>query len=203
MDEPAGLLQPVAELLGRCSADRAFREAGGNGRCEIGRAFLHEVEDRQLPGSKLHQGMRDCRTRASGADQDDGVEPRVRQAASERLAKAVEVRVMADRSAVVEDDSVHGAERDGHGSDLVEPLEHELFARVRDVQAAKAESLGVGEGLADRAGLELQLVEVDHLVDVAEPEAIGRGLVQRRAQRRADAGADEADEAATARRRHR
>ena len=203
VDEPARVAQPVAELFGRRSAYIAFREAGVDGRGEIARALLFEVDDRQSPSAELHQGMRDCRTRTSGADQDDRIERRVRQAAHKRLAKAEDVGVVAGRSAVVEDDGVHGAECNGPGGEIVEPLEHELLARVRDVQAAEAEALCVCEKLADRARVEIEVVEIDHLVDVTEPEAVRRGLVQGGAQRRADAGADKADDAAAVRRRHR
>ena len=76
--------------------------------------------------------------------------------------------------------------------------EHELLARVGDVEPVVAGQPGGGEHLADRGG-QSQLVEVEPAVEVAQTELVGLALVQGGTQRRPDARADQADEIAVAR----
>ena len=64
-----------------------------------------------------------------------------------------------------------------------------------DVQAAEAHPAGPRARSAPTLlGRQAEVVDVDQLVDVAEAERVGLALVQLRAERRADARADEADE---------
>ena len=95
-------------------------------------------------------------------------------------------------------DGVDRAQGGGVGRERVEVLDHRLLARVGDVQAGEAQSLGVRHQLADLLGAEAEPVEVDQLVQVAQAELVGLPFVQRRAQRRTQVRPDEThDEAPT------
>jgi hypothetical protein len=63
-----------------------------------------------------------------------------------------------------------------------------------DVQPVVAGQLRGGEQVADGHRGELQAVEVEPPVQVADPQLVGLPLVQRWGQRRADARADETDQ---------
>src|SRR4029079_8168871 len=108
-----------------------------------------------------------------------------------------EVGVVAGRAAVAEHDGVDGAERRGGGRAGGDVRDGHLFARMRDVYAAEAEVARRAQEGADPLGPEPERREVDALVGVPETEALGFALVQRRRQRRADVGADQADEVTT------
>jgi hypothetical protein len=67
---------------------------------------------------------------------------------------------------------------------------------MRDVEPVVAGEPGGGEHVADRVRGQPELVEVQPSVEVAKPQQVRLALVQRRAQRGADARADEAHEVA-------
>ena len=135
--------------------------------------------------------MADGRAGPAGAEQHDVVGARAGQAALERLAEAAGVGVVPDPPAVVEDDGVDGAERLGLGRERVELGHDELLARMGDVEAAQAVVVRLPHQRADVGRRPLELVEVEQPVLVVDAEQRRFALVQRRAQRHADAGADQ------------
>jgi hypothetical protein len=76
--------------------------------------------------------------------------------------------------------------------------EDELLDRVGHVEPVVAGEPGGRHHLADRGGRHPQLVDVEDPVQVAETERVGLVFVQRRGQRGADTGADQANEIAGA-----
>jgi hypothetical protein len=96
--------------------------------------------------------------------------------------------------AVPQDDRVHRAECGGVGGQLVEVLEHELLARVGDVEAVVTHESRGGEDLADGRRRAAEDVEVQAPVQVPDAEPVGLPLVQGRGQRRPDPGTDETDQ---------
>jgi hypothetical protein len=139
----------------------------------------------------------DSCSRASCADHDDAIERYAPEPTREALSESPEIGVVAERLAVREDDRIHCSERLGCGRQVVEPLEDEALARVRDVQAAETDSLRADEQVCDSVDVNGVGVDLDQLVDVAKSEAVRLSFVQRRAERRADAGANEPDEMPT------
>ena len=137
--------------------------------------------------------MADGGAGAAGADEHDVVGRRARQAARERLPEAARVGVVPDEAVAREDDRVDRLQRLRLGGQLVELADDELLAGMRDVQAAQARVARLADERADLGGIAAELVEVEQPVGVVEPEARRLALVQRRAQRVADAGADQPD----------
>ena len=78
--------------------------------------------------------------------------------------------------------------------ELVDDLEDELLARMRDVHRGEAQPLRLGEQEADVCRGPAELDEVEDAVLVVETQRRGLGLVHRRSERCHDALADEADE---------
>jgi hypothetical protein len=137
------------------------------------------------------------RSGATGADQYDAVEPRVRQPVDEPVAESRPVRVVPDRAAVVvEDDGVDRADRLRGWIERVEVRDDELLARVRDVQPAEPGDPCLPQQIADRLRWESQGVEIQPHIAVAQVELARLAHVQCRRQGRTDPGADQAHEEA-------
>ena len=81
----------------------------------------------------------------------------------------------------------------GLGRERVEVAEHELLARVRDVEPGVPGVARLLEQPARGVGRDAELGDVERAVGVAQPERRRLALVQRGAERCADAGADESD----------
>ena len=152
------------------------------------------VEHVEPLAPEAEQRVGDRRTGAAGADQQRPRQRGARQSAAEALGEAGAVRVVPDRAPVAQHHRVDGAERGRLVGQLVEVLEHELLARMGDVEPVEAGLAGLLEQVADVGRRDAELVDVEHAVGVGEAEAGGLVLVQRRAQRGADAGADEPDQ---------
>ena len=139
---------------------------------------------------------RDGGARAAGAEQHDALGARARQPALERLARSRSRRCCGRprgrrRSTTVLTAPSAAASGDSSSSSR----DHELLARVGDVEPAEAGALGLAHQRADVARGAAELVDVEQPVLVVEAEPRGLALVQRGAERRADAGADQADDA--------
>ena len=124
----------------------------------------------------------------AAAEQHDVVELGIGQVAGEVLGEAGRVGVVAGGAAVLEDDGVDRLQRFGVVGEGVEVTDHVLLARTGDVDAAQARLPGAIEHVA-----EVLLADLDQPVGVVEIELGGLALVQRRAQRRADARTDQSD----------
>ena len=187
MDQPVRVREQVAERVevGRVGAERVGERVG---------PLALDVEDREPPGAQREDRLADGGPRPAGAEQHDVVGARVRQAALERLAEAAGVGVVADVAPVLEHDGVDRAERLRLGRERVELGHDELLAGMGDVEAAQAVRARLAHERADVGRRPLELVEVEQAVLVVDAEQRRLALVERRAQRHADPGADQADD---------
>ncbi len=183
--------QPVGGGTGGASGPEVPVQLGGEGGGPLGQ----RVDDGDLPGAQGERGVGDGRARAAGAELHDPLQRRVGQAPGEGRGEAGDVRVVTGGPAgVVEDDRVDRAERLGLRGERVQVLDDELLARVGDVQPVEAEVPGGAQQVAHGLGRHPEGVDVDQPVQVAQALPVGLPLVQGRAERRADAGADQSDE---------
>jgi hypothetical protein len=155
------------------------------------RALVVGVDDRQFPDAERPGRVRDGRARPTGAQQHHALARDIRQPAGEALGEARRVRVVADRPPVAHHDGVHGVELRRRRRELVEVVDDLALARVRDVEPAPALLPG---RLQEVLRLGAELVDVQQPVLVGHALARRLALVQRGAQRRADARADQPDQ---------
>ena len=164
-------------------------------RASAGGAIGVDVDDGQPLGAERQRRVADRGAGPAGAEQHHAAQLGVGQPAGEARREAGAVGVVADRPPVgPEDDRVHRAERRGVRGQLVEVLEHRLLARVGDVQPREPHRPRGGDDVADRLGRQVALGDVDRLVQRVHAEPLGLALVERGAERRADARADETEE---------
>lgn len=201
VDEAVGagevLLDAVRGLGGRAARAEVPVQRRGQARG----AFGHRVHDGEVAAAQGEHGVRDGRARAARAELHDAVERGVGQATGEGCRESGDVGVVADGAPALEDDGVDGAERLGLRGELVEVLDDELLAGVRDVQAVVAHGPGRPHQVADLVGGGPQGVDVDQPVEIAKALAVGLPLMERGAQRGADARTDQTDEAGVLRHR--
>jgi hypothetical protein len=157
-------------------------------------AGLVDVHDGQVGGAEPEQGVGHGAARAAGAEQDDVLGGRVGQPGGEGRGESGDVGVVADHAAVTQQDGVDRAQRGGPAVDLVQVRQHQLLARMGDVERVVAQSASLLQQVAHRLGRQAQGGEVDRPVHVREAEGPRLRHVQRRREGRPDAGADEADE---------
>lgn len=138
--------------------------------------------------------MRDGGAGAARAELHHALQRHVGQAAGEGGGEAGDVRVVADGPAVLEDDGVDRAERLGLRIERVQVLDDVPLARVGDVEPVESEQPGRAQQLAHALGRYVDHVQVEEPVQTAQALQVGLPLVQRGAERRADAGADQPDE---------
>ena len=193
VDQPIGAAQLVTQAVGVGDRGACRPVALAQGLREPLGAVGLGVTDHQFLGAERQQAMRDRRPRAARADQNHAPGRHVGQPADEALLKALAIGVVPDGAAVIEDDGVDRVERGGIGRQAGELAHHLLLAGVGDVDPAEAQSLGDAQQAADGVGGQAQRGDVQPLVHVAETEVLGLALVQRRAERGADIGADETD----------
>ena len=133
VDEPVG--------VGRARLERRRpprRGARAPRRAAAARSLARRRRTLSRSAPEREHRVGDRRARPAGAEQHDALGARARQAALERLAEAARVGVVADRAPVAQHDRVDRAERGRLGRQLVELVDHELLARVRDVEPAQA-----------------------------------------------------------------
>ncbi len=192
VDEPLGLGQGVAEIASgaRASGPETVREPGRDPR----RPVLVGVEQGQPLDAKRESRVRHRRARAARAELDHALERRIGQVAPETFGKSRPVGVVADPAAVLEHDRIDRAECPRILGQAVEQRDHRLLARMGDVEAGKACPLGRQQEVRQGFGVEVQGLEVDRLVDVAQALLGALALVHRRRARTLDPGADQAGE---------
>ena len=101
---------------------------------------------------------------------------------------------MPDAAAILQHDSVDGAERCRIGREFVQEGEHGLLAGMGDVESCKAEALGCGQDFGQGACVDAERLQIDQLVDVAKALLGSFPLVQPRGSRCLDASSHQADE---------
>lgn len=138
--------------------------------------------------------MGDGRPRAARAELDDPFQGDIGQSAREGGREAGDVRVVPDRSAVLEDDGVDRAEGRGLRGEFVEVRDDQLLAGVGDVQSVEADVACGAYEIAHGLRWNTQDVDVDQPVQAAQSLPVGLALVQCRAEGGPDSGADQADE---------
>jgi hypothetical protein len=94
--------------------------------------------------------------------------------------------------AVADQHGVERADRADRRGHLVHQRHHRLLGRVGDVEPVEAELDRRGEQPLETLPVDGGVGLVDHLVDVAQPLALGLALVHLRGQRRADTVPDQA-----------
>lgn len=161
---------------------------------KIGGTVGHRVDDGDMPGAQREHGMRDSRPRTARSQLHNPLQGDIGQPAGEGRREPGDIRVVPDRPATVEHDGVDRTERRGLRSELVEVLDDQLLAGVRDVQPVEAEVPCGAYEVAHRLRTDTEPVDVDQPVQTAQALPVGLPLVQRGTERRADAGSDEADE---------
>jgi hypothetical protein len=194
VDDAVGLReQPRLPVRGR-GGGTAPAEGSVQGVGQGGGPFGQGVDDGDPLGAEGERGVRDGRARAAGAQLHDPLQRYVGQPAGEGRGETGDVRVVADRAAVLEDDGVDRAQRLGLWGECVQVLDDELLAGVRDVEPVETEVAGGPHQIAHRLGRHPERVDVDQPVQQAKALPVALPLVQRRAERRADAGTDQSDE---------
>ncbi|MNP59456.1 hypothetical protein D3C76_1544530 [compost metagenome] len=98
---------------------------------------------------------------------------------------------MADAFAILEHHGVHRTDTVRLVRQLIEQRDHRLLAREGDVQPGEAHALGVVQQRRKGVHVQLELVEVDQPVQVADALGVALVLVQGRGARGLDAGADQ------------
>lgn len=152
-------------------------------------------DDEPLHADQLaEQGVGDGGSGAARAELYHGAGRHVGQAADEGAGEPDGVGVVADGAPVAEHDGVDRAERRGLGVQLVEVLDDDLLARMGDVESVETHGARRAEQPAGSLGRDAEPVDVEDAVDHAQPVARGLAVVQGRAERRADPGADQARE---------
>ena len=200
VDESVGAPQRRAHIAFRVHTTGKRR---GQSIRERASALVNGVDDDQLPRAQLERRVRRRRACPAGAKLNDPPESGAWQVLDDTLPEPPPVRVVPDSTATVEDDRVHGADRAGLVRQIGQERHHRLLARVRDVQPGEAHSLGRRQQFRKRLGVQAEAVEIDALVDAAQPVG-GRFLfVHRGRARRVDAGADETEEQRARSPRHR
>ena len=115
------------------------------------RAPRLDVDDRQPLDAEPQRRVRDRGARATGPEQDDALERRVRQAAREALGEAGGVGVVAGRAAVLEDHGVDRLQRGRVGREVVEVGTTACLHGCVTLSAAEAGDAGPLEEVADIA----------------------------------------------------
>ncbi|MCY1219927.1 hypothetical protein D9M72_319220 [compost metagenome] len=94
---------------------------------------------------------------------------------------------MADEAAVPDGHGVDGTQAAGVRCNLVEVVQDQLLARVRDVQAVEAHAVGTLQEFAHRFTREAQLQQVDGAVEIPQALHVAFALVHGGRERRHDA----------------
>lgn len=172
----------------------AGAEVPAQGGGEPGGPVGQRVDDGDVTRAEGEHRVGDGGARAARAQLDDPLQGHVGQAAGEGRREAGDVRVVADRPAVLEDHGVDRAEGRRLRGEVVEVADDELLAGVRDVQPVEADVACRADEIADRLGGDTERVEVDQPVQTAQSQPVGLAFVQHRAERGTDPRADQADE---------
>jgi len=131
---------------------------------------------------------------ASGMQLHDAIELCAGKSVVEISAEARPIGVVSDRLAGVEEDRVHRSEPARIRRELVEVLDHQLLARVSDVEAAEPETSCIGEKFTDVRRRHPHRIEIEDAVDVRQALSAPFLLVHDRSQGGSDAGADQTAE---------
>ena len=196
VDQSVGARRPLRQVGQRVAGGPVGAEALAQRRGQCVRALLVGVEDGDRGRAHVEQGVPDRGTGPAGADQHDAVSTPGEQSAPDGFGEAGRVGVVAERLAVVEQHGVHRAQRFGLGGEAVQVLDHDLLARMGDVQAAVAEGAGGVQQVADGGGGQRQFVQVDAAVEVAQAQFVGCAFVQCGRQGRRDARSHQTHETA-------
>ncbi len=121
-----------------------------------------------MRSAQLHHGVRHRRAGAAGADLHDPLPLDVRQTAAKALLEPHGVGVVAGAPAFLQHHRVDRPECPRVVGQLVQQRDHRLLAGKSDVEAVEAHPLGREQQVRQRLGAEIQGLEVDQLVDVAE-----------------------------------
>ncbi|GAP59435.1 hypothetical protein AHiyo1_27370 [Arthrobacter sp. Hiyo1] len=89
---------------------------------------------------------------------------------------------MAGKAAVLDQHGVHSAEPPCVLGNLVQERQHQLLARMRDVEAVVAKPGSSGQQIADGGAGQGELQQVDGPVQVAQPLDVGLPLMHGRRQ---------------------
>ena len=164
---------------------------------------MNGVHDDQLAHAQIEHRVRRCRACPAGAKLHDATEAGARQAIAHTLPEPRPVRVVPCPAAAGEDDRVHGTDRASFVREIGEERHDRLLARVRDVQSREPHALGRREQVREGLRGQAEAVEIDALVDAAQPVGCRFLFVHRGRARRVDAGADETEEQRARSPRHR
>jgi hypothetical protein len=151
------------------------------------------VEHMSVAGAEREDRVGHRGPRPASTHDDDALDRGVRKARREALLEPGPVGVMAHRPVGAEDDSVHGSQRSGLRREAVEHGDDGLLARIGDVQALQPVGSSLLDDRADVLDTATELVEVVQVVAIVETEQPPFALVQGRAERTADARADQRD----------
>ncbi len=113
------------------------------------------------------------------------------QATAKTFSEAQAVGIVADTFAVLEYHRIDRANASGLGGQLVEQRNDRLFAREGDVQPGEGHAFGGLQQLGQGVDVQLQRVQVDQSIQVAQPLGIAFALVHGGCARGLDAGADQ------------
>jgi hypothetical protein len=152
------------------------------------------VDDRELADAEREQSIAHRGTGAARAELHNTSPSHVRQLAPEALGEAPPVGIVPDAPPIREHDGVCGSESFRIARELVESADHCLLARMRDVQAGKAEALRRRHEVRKGIDAETQDLQIDQLVEVAKPMLGALSLVQSGAAGRLDCASDEPDQ---------
>jgi hypothetical protein len=195
VDQPVDLAGQHGQLVGVGGLDPRRGEPVGEVVGQRLAAVGVDVDEDEPVGGAREQRVRDRRARATCAELHHLGRGHAGQAGGERRGEARGVGVVAGGAAVGVED--HGVDRPEPGRpvlEVVEVGEDQPLARVGHVEGVVAEPPRPVQQLAHLFRRETEVVEVEGPVDVVEAVVVGLAHVHRGGQRRADAGADEADQ---------
>jgi hypothetical protein len=132
-------------------------------------ATLIRIDDAEFAGAESEQGVSDRGPRSAGTELDNPVAAHIGEFSLEALRKSPPVRVVTDTSAVFQDNGIDRTKCLRIRGQLIEKLDHGLFAGVGDIEPSKAETLGCSENIRKSACIDAERLQIDQLVDIAQP----------------------------------
>ncbi|MNL23232.1 hypothetical protein D3C87_1446080 [compost metagenome] len=117
------------------------------------------------------------RAGATGTHLYDTLNGNALQAPAKSLGKAKAIGVVADAFAVLQHHGIHRTNAACFRRQLVEQRDDRLLAREGDVQPGEVHALGGAQQVGQGSAVELQLIEIDQAIEVAQTLGIAFMLV--------------------------
>ena len=137
---------------------------------QISRSGSIGIDQRQLPDTKPQRGVGHGAACPAGTELHHPIQPHIRQPTPERGGETRCIGVVADPLAVLQHHGVHGADCTGVVGDFMQQRQHQLLARMCDVQPVEAHTLRRRQQVRQRFHAQRQRRQVDQPIQIAQTQ---------------------------------